>query len=208
MSNVQAYAQFRATTSRYFQNVSRAMIAALRDPALAQIDVRFRGAHVNAVSFRKVRHVLETGQVLAFYNADPQFAGAGKTVHEYDTVFVGFNSTATLWNRSGFVHEAVHVRADIRGHPRREMADEVLAYIVQAVFLRFGGLQTNNYTGVRNSTLLPAALSVADTLLVGNQVTHQQEAALEASIRALPEYRNTDIAHSVLHYDRIHRARR
>jgi hypothetical protein len=116
-------------------------------------------------------------------------------------VAMGFNTANTLWRRSALIHEAVRVRTDMRARSKPLMQDEVLAYIVQAVYLRFGGLHTNNYPGATDHALLPAALSVADTLLTGNQVTFQQEAALETAIRAKPEY--VGIVGKTLHADAV-----
>jgi hypothetical protein len=82
------------------------------------------------------------------------------------------------------------------------MPDEVLAYVIQAVFLRFGGLRTNNYPGATNQALLPAALAIADALLTKTPVTRQQEAALESAIRAMPVYSN--INNVILHLNAVH----
>jgi hypothetical protein len=111
------------------------------------------------------------------------------------------HTTHDLYDRSVFVHEAIHIRSDMRGKAKPQMPDEVLAYIIQAIFLRFSGLQTSNYPGATNRTLLPAALAIADALLTKTAVTHQQEAALEAAIRAMPDYPNVD--NVVLHLNAV-----
>ena len=201
MSYPTDYHAFRTQVSKAFPSVAPLMVAALRDHGLSQIDVRFKGVHINTTTFAKVRHVIESGQVLVRYTNDPSFRGICKTIHAYDLLITGINNIHDLYDRSSFIHEAIHIRSDMRGKAKAQMPDEVLAYVIQGVFLRFGGLQTNNYPGARNQTLLPAALAIADELLTRNPVTHQQEAALEAAIRAMPEYPN--INNVVLHLNAV-----
>lgn len=201
MSYPADYHAFRASVSAAFPSAAPVMVAALRDRGLSQIDVRFKGVHINTTTFAKVRHLIESGQVLVPYTTDPSFQRRAETKHGYDLVMTGVNNIHDLYDRSVFIHEAIHVRSDMRGKAKAQMPDEVLAYVIQAVFLRFGGLQTYNYPGVTNRTLLPAALTIADALLTKNPVTHQQEAALEAAIRAMPDYPNID--NVVLHLNAV-----
>jgi hypothetical protein len=192
MSYPADYDAIRALVSRNLPSVAPVMVAALRDRGLSQIDVRFKGVHINTTTFAKVRHLVESGQVLVRYSTDPTFQRRADTKHEYDLMVTGVNNTHDLYDRSVFIHEAIHIRSDMRGRAKPQMPDEVLAFVIQAVFLRFGGLQANNYPGATNQTLLPAALPIADALLTKTPVTRQQEAALEAAIKAMPIYRNID----------------
>lgn len=200
MSNVPDYDHVRAQIAAGYKNISAVMVQTLRESAISQIDVRFQGAHINATSFAKVRHIVESGQVLVVHI--PSFTPeTAKTIYPYDIILAAFGTANNLWRKSALVHEAVHVRTDMRGKTTSSMQDEVLAYIVQAVYLRLGGLQSNNYPGATDQRLVPAALAIADTLLTRNHVTLQQESTLKAAIKAKPEY--TGIVSQILHHDAV-----
>lgn len=200
MHNLPDYHMKRAEVARRFRNVSSMMSEVLRGRGVAQIDVRFQAMHINAISFLKVRHLVDSGQILAVY--DPSLKPeTARTSEKYDVVAFAFHSASTLYRKSCIVHEAVHLRTDMRGKDIIQIRDELMAWIVQAVYLRFNGLQANNYPGATNTRTLPAALAIADTLLTGNQVTHAQESALSSAIQAMPEY--DGVATQVLHADGV-----
>jgi hypothetical protein len=107
--------------------------------------------------------------VLARYTTDPDYDRLAVTYYEYDVMLTGLITSRDLYDRSGFVHEAVHIRSDMRGKPRPQMKDEVFSYIVQVVLLRTTGLRTNNIAGARDQRLFPAALAIAEALRAGSK---------------------------------------
>ncbi|WP_213955971.1 hypothetical protein [Variovorax sp. dw_954] len=200
MNKVDDYLKQRLMVSRYFKNVGPMMAQVLRGSAAFPINVRFHGAHINSVSLHKVMHVVESGQVLVVH--DPTLnPGTAKTIHKYDVVMVQFDVASSLYYKSALIHEAVHVRTDMRGKAAATIYDEMLAWIVQAVYLRFGGLRASNYPGAIDRRTLPAALSIADTLLTGNRVNAFQEATLRSAILAMPAY--SEIGGQFLHSDGV-----
>jgi hypothetical protein len=140
---------------------------------------------MNAVSFAKVRHAIESGQVLVFH--DP--ARERETAEfnwEYDTVLSAFDSANNFVRRSALVHEAVHIRTDMRARGTNRMMEEEFAYIVQGVYLRRSGFLLDNFTGATDRRTFPAVFSIADTLLSRDRVRPQQKTELKAAIQANP----------------------
>ena len=118
-----------------FPDLSPAMLRILRGPVISQINLRIHHNHINAISFRKIVHLVESRQVLVRRDLTLK-PGENITLEEFDTVLIGPNGPGSqLYIDSSFVHEAVHVWAVMRGNYMTSEETEFRAFVVQAVIV-------------------------------------------------------------------------
>ncbi|MFM0283954.1 hypothetical protein P0D75_38705 [Paraburkholderia sediminicola] len=191
MHTVPGYDAIRADFARKCKNLNKMVAQVLRGSEVAKIDVRFHGRHINAVSFQKVMHLVESGQIMVIYLPLLK-EGENITRQDLDVTALYFDVANDLYKKSTIIHEAVHIRSDMRGKKMIHMEDELLSWIVQAAYLRAGGYQANNWPGAFDKRALPAAFAIFDTLHAGKRVTHAQEFELSSALRALSGDYNRD----------------
>lgn len=168
----------------------------LTDEKNARIKIHHKGAHVLAADLKVIASKIRGKSILFFFDKDKQLLTGlytAKYFPQADMLVTNFKDTNTKYPASAIVHEAVHMVNDLRVRKgMTKLDDEIMAWTVQAMYLRLQGMKADNVEGATNRTLLPAAFAVADSYLANRLPEDKTVNALARELLSLPTYAGID----------------
>lgn len=192
MARPKDYDQFRQRSNiLVVPGLDQKVIQVLRDPKNQNLELNYTGRVFNYKLLCMVADRIQNAKVMVCFDGQrialPD-ALTAKYLEGYDVLLMNFQNIGNLYARGAIIHEATHVINDMNGTKVRDLLNEKLAYIYQAMYYRLNGMGAQNFPGAMTS-LFPAAFAVADRILKKQGPLLKEDLDLEREIMSMPEYK-------------------